>query len=152
MRPFSHFLLILQLELTWPLTLVYMTFDRMNIWRFPYHINKPSLVPIGFQLFKRGHFHIFCLSYNLTLDDLWPWYIWLLTAWTYEGSHIISINQFNWTSTFQMRPRSHFQPILQLDLWWPLTLMWPLTSPTNEGSHVASMTQLWLKSIKACGR
>ena len=24
----------------------YMTFDHMNIWRFPYYINKPSLVPI----------------------------------------------------------------------------------------------------------
>ena len=30
--------------------------------------------------------------------------------------------------------------------------IWPLTSSTNEGSHVASMPQLWLKSIKACGR
>ena len=29
--------------------------------------------------------------------------------------------------------------------------MWPLTSSTNEGSHVAPVTQLWLKSIKACG-
>ena len=25
------------------------------------------------------------------------------------------------------------------------------TMSTNAGSHVASMTQLWLKSIKACG-
>ena len=53
----------------------YMTFDRMNIWRFPYYINKPSLVPIGLQFFKWGHFHIFSLSYNLTSDDLWPWYV-----------------------------------------------------------------------------
>ena len=52
----------------------YMTFDCMNIWRFTYHINKPSLVQIGLQLFKWGHFHIFSLSYNLTSDDLWPWY------------------------------------------------------------------------------
>ena len=47
----------------------------MNIWKFPYFINKPSLVPIGIQLFKWGHFHIFSLSYNLTSDDLWPWYV-----------------------------------------------------------------------------
>ena len=40
-----------------------------------------------------------------------------------------------------------FQPILQLDLIWPLTL----TSSTREGSRVASMTQLWLKSIIAWG-
>ena len=47
----------------------YMTFDHMNIWRFPYYINKPSLVPIGLQLFKWGNFHIF------SSDDLWPWYM-----------------------------------------------------------------------------
>ena len=29
--------------------------------------------------------------------------------------------------------------------------MWSLTTSTNADSHVASMTQLWLKSIKACG-
>ena len=47
----------------------------MNIWKFPYYINKPSLVQIRLQLFKWGHFHIFSLSYNLTSDDLWPWYM-----------------------------------------------------------------------------
>ena len=52
-----------------------MTFDCMNIWRIPYYIYKISLVPIGLQLFKWGHFHIFNLSYNLTSNDLWPWYI-----------------------------------------------------------------------------
>ena len=30
--------------------------------------------------------------------------------------------------------------------------MWLLTPSTYEGSHVAPMNQLWLKSIKACGR
>ena len=44
----------------------------MNIWRFPYFINKPSLVHIRLQLFKWDHFHIFSLSYNLTSDNLWP--------------------------------------------------------------------------------
>ena len=48
----------------------YITFDPMNIWWFPYYINKPSLVQIRLQLFKWGHFHIFSPSYNLTLDDL----------------------------------------------------------------------------------
>ena len=51
----------------------YMTFDDMNIQRVPYCINKPSLVWIGLQLFKWGHFYFFYLSYNLTLIcDLWP--------------------------------------------------------------------------------
>ena len=56
-----------------------MTFDCMNIWRFPYYINKPSLVSNRFQLFKWSHFHIFSLSYNFTssdlltlICDLWP--------------------------------------------------------------------------------
>ena len=30
-----------------------------------------------FQLFKWGHFHIFSLFYNVTSDDLWPWYIYM---------------------------------------------------------------------------
>ena len=81
---------------------------------------------------------------------------WPLTAWTYEGSHI-SINQvwfksdfqlFKWgyfhifslgTSTFQMRPFSHFQPILQLDLRWPLTLIydhWPHQQMTVPMLHL----------------
>ena len=53
----------------------YMTFDHMNIQRVLHCINKPSLVPIGLQLFKWGNFHIFSLSYNLTSDDLWPSYV-----------------------------------------------------------------------------
>ena len=80
-----------------------MTFDLMSKQRVPYSINKPSLVPIGLQLFKCGHFYIFShikvptlnkpslvpielqldfqmkwilrASYNLTSDDLWPWYV-----------------------------------------------------------------------------
>ena len=284
----------------------YMTFDHMNIWRFPYYINKPSLDQIRHQLFKWGHFHIFSLSYNLTSDDLWSWYmtfdcmniwrfphyinqvlfksdinfsneaiftfsaylttwpqmtfdlgiwpltawtyegspiisinqvwiksdinfsneaiftfsaylttwpqmtfdlgIWPLTAWTYEGSHIISINQVLFKSDINFSNEAIFTFSAYLTTWpkmtfdlgiWPSTAwtyegshiisinqiwfqsdfnfsneatftflaylttwpqmtfdldMWPLTSSTNEGSHVASMTQLWLKSIKACGR
>ena len=50
--------------------------DLINIQRNPYCIFKPSLVPIGLQLFKgdpyneNQHF-----PPNLTSDDLWPWYI-----------------------------------------------------------------------------
>ena len=50
-------------------------FDCMNIWKFPYYINKPSLVPIQLQLFKWGQCPIFSLSYNLISDDLWPWHV-----------------------------------------------------------------------------
>ena len=56
------------------LWLSFVTFDLMNMWRFPHYINKPSLVPIGLQLFKWGEFYILSPSNNLTSDDLWPWY------------------------------------------------------------------------------
>ena len=53
----------------------YMTFDHMNIQRVSYCINRPSLLPIRLKLFKWGHLYIFSLSYSLTSDDLWPWYV-----------------------------------------------------------------------------
>ena len=75
----------------------------MNIW-FPYYINKPSLVQIGLRLFKWGHFHIFSLSYNLTSDDLWLWYMnfdlinkWGLTCCTYALRRLSSFVSLEFT-------------------------------------------------------
>ena len=129
-------------------------FDRMNIWRFPYHINESSLVQIGLQLCKWGHFYIFSLSYNLTSDDLWPWYMTLnrINIWKFPYCIIKPSLVPIGLHFFQMRPLSHFQSILQLGLMTFDLDMWHLTSSTNEGSHGASMTQLWLKSFKACGK
>ena len=102
-----------------------MTFDCINIWRFPYYINKPSLFQIGLQLFKWGHFHIFSLSYNLTSDNLWPCLgTWPLTAWTYEGSHIISINQVWFKLVFNFSNEAIFTSynLTSDDLWsWYMT-------------------------------
>ena len=44
-------------------------------WKLTSDLDPHSLVQIRLQLFKWGHFHIFSLSYNLTSDDLWPWYM-----------------------------------------------------------------------------
>ena len=80
---------------------------------------------------------------------------WPLTAWTYEGSHIISINQVWFKSDFNFSNEIIFTFSAYLTTWPQMTFdldIWTLTSSTNEGSHVASMTQLWLKFIKACGR
>ena len=58
-----------------------------------------------------------------------------LFKWGYF--HIFSLG----TSTFQMRPFSHFQPILQLDLRWPLTLIydhWPHQQMTVPMLHLWS--------------
>ena len=84
-----------------------MTFD-LGIWHLTAwthegsHINRPSLVHIGRQLFKWGHFHIFSLSYNLTSDDLWPWYVtfnlinkWRFPCCIYDPT-LVEIHQSMW--------------------------------------------------------
>ena len=90
---------------TWPDDLwpKYRTFDCMNIWRFPYYIDKPNLGQIGHQLFKWGHFHIFSLSYNLTSDDLWSWHnvtFDLINKWGFPCSiydpTLVEIHQSMW--------------------------------------------------------
>ena len=102
----------------WP---SFVTFDLTNMWRFLHYINKLSLVPVGLQLFKWGESWAHLTTWPLMTFDLG---IWPLTTWTYKGSHNVSINPvwFQSDFTFQMKPLSHFQPILQLDLRWPLTL------------------------------
>ena len=66
------------------LWLSFVTFDLMNIWRFLHYINKP-INQVWFQsdfiFFKWGIFFILSPSYNLTSDDLWPWY---MTFWLHE--------------------------------------------------------------------
>ena len=128
--PNLHFQDILQVDLRWPLTLIC---DLLTAWTYEgSHIISINKVwfKSDFQLFKWGHFHIFCLSYNLQ-QMTFDLGMWSLTAWTYEGFHIISnkpslvpirLQLFKWGHFL------HFQPILQLDLRWPLTLicdLWP---------------------------
>ena len=94
----------------------------MNMWRFLHYINKPSLVPIRLQLFKWGEFYILSPSYNLTSDDLWPWYM------TFDRMNIQSVPYcINKPSlvpirlTFQKRSLSQFHLTTWPDLRWP----WP---------------------------
>ena len=80
----------------------YMTYDRMNIQRVPYCINKPSSVPIRLQCFKWGHFHIFSPSYNLTSDNIWTWYVTfdLISKWGFPcciyDPTVVKIHQSMW--------------------------------------------------------
>ena len=56
--------------------------------------------------------------------------IWPLTAWTYEGSHTISINQVWFQSDIQLFKRSFFTFSTYLTTWPQMTFdldMWPLT-------------------------
>ena len=126
MRVIFHFQPFFQLDLQWPLTSV-CDLDLINIWRFPFYIHKPSLVPIGLQLFKgdpKNKFLIFNLSSNLTSDDLWPQYV-TLTSSTSEGSHFTSINQvwsqsdFNFSKETQITKTKIFSPNLTSDDPWP---------------------------------
>ena len=122
MSPNLHFQAIYKLtsDDLWPW---FVTFDHMNIWRFPYYTTKPSLVPIGLPLFKWGHFRIFSLSYNLTLDDLWPWYvtsdlmnIWRFPYYTNKPSLVpIGLQLFKW-GQFRIFSLSYN---LTLDDLWP---------------------------------
>ena len=111
MMPLSHFQPILQPDLRWPLTLVY------DLWPHEH-------IKVLMQLFKWGHFHIFSLSYNLTSDDLG---IWPLTAWTYEGCHILSIKQVWFQSDFNFSIETDFGP--GWETWGfglPCSLRWKL--------------------------
>ena len=126
---FTYFVISPKLQRIWCWNFGFAT---RKIWAFIWYqkmttsgwaLGDENVIGIrSLKILKWGHFHIFSLSYNLTSDDLWPWYI--TFAWTYEGTKFGS----NRTSTFQMRPFSHIQAILQLDLKWPLTLicdLWP---------------------------
>ena len=109
-----------------------MTFHLMNIWGFPYYINKPSLVQIGLQLFKWGYFHIFSQSYNLTSDDLWPWYmtfdcmnIWRFTYFINKSSLVpIGLQLFKWGHFLIFSPSYN----LNSDDLWPWYMTFDLSN------------------------
>ena len=71
---------------------------------------------------------------------------WSLTAWTYKGF----INYIWFQSDFRFSNDATFTFSAYLSQITFDLHMSPLTSSTNEGSYVASMAQLWLKSIKTC--
>ena len=126
----------------------YMNFDCMNIWRFTYYINKPSLVQIGLQLFKWGHFHILNLSYNLTSDDLWPWYMtfdlinkWGLPCCIYDST-LVEIHRRMW----KIEPNVNlFFKTTELQ-WtkWSLSLC---VFPANAGDTKKQQVFVLFKSI-----
>ena len=143
----------LQLDLTWGLTLL-CDLCLITIWEFQHYINKPGLAPVVLQLFKRGEFHSFRSSYNFS-DDLQPWYmtfdcmnIWRFPYYNSKPSLVpIGHQLFKWE-------HSYVQPILQLDLQWPMILICDL-SPHKQKR--VPMMHLWPNFgwnplIIACGR
>ena len=124
-----------------------MTFWQHDHTKVPIsYINKQSLVQIGLQIFKWGHFHIF--QPILQVDLRWP-----LTAWTYEGSHIISINQvlFQWAINFSNKAIFTFSAYLTT---WPhMTFDFDLW-PHQPGSHVIQVVseKIIQSSLFYCGK
>ena len=147
-----HFQVILQVDLRWPLTLFC---DLLTTWSYKgSHIISINQVwfqsDFNFSNETTFTFSAYCTTWPQITFDLG---IWPLTAWTYEGSHIISINQVCFQSDYKFTNEVTFTFSAYLTTWPQMTFdldMWSSTSSTNEGSHVASMTQLWLKSIKVC--
>ena len=128
-------------------------FDHMNIQRFPYYINKPSLVQIRLQLFKWGHFHIFSLSYNLTSHNFWPWYVTvdLLNKWGFpyinKPSLVpVGLQLFKW-GHFHIFSLSYN---LTSDGLWPWYVTFELINKLGFPCCIYDPTLM--KSIKACGR
>ena len=109
-----------------------------------------GIIPTGPQVCKLVQIYIFRLSYKLTSDDLWPWFvtsdhmnIWRFPYYTNKPS-LVQIG----LPTFQMKPFSHFQPILQLDLRWPLTLVHDLWLNIWRFTYVTQSQLMRLFAVK----
>ena len=90
------------------------------------------MVPIGLQLFKWSEYYILNPSYNLTSDDLWPWYM------TFDHTNIQRVPYcINKVTDLNFSNEATFTFSAYLTTWPQMALdldMWPLTSSTNEGS------------------
>ena len=126
-----------------------------NIWRFPYHINKPSSVPIRLWLFKWGQFNIFTLSYNLTSDNLQNQYVTtnliniLNDSIWFDKPRLVSI----WTSilheaNFIFSGHLTIWPLMTLDLAYDLRPHWQMRGPMLHPWPKFG----WNPSTEACGR
>ena len=117
--------------------------DFLTTWTYEsFHII--SINQVWFKSdFNFSNEAIFTFSAYLTT---WPQMtfdcgIWPLTAWTYEGSNIISINQVWFQSDFNLSSEAAFTfwAYLKLDLRWPLTLicnLWPHQQMTVPILHL----------------
>ena len=71
------------------------------------------------------------------------------SRWTYEDSHIISINQVWFQSDFNFSNEAIFTFSVYLTTWPQMTFdlgIWPFTTWTYEGSHIISIHQVRFQS------
>ena len=111
----------------------------------PTHVR---VIPVGPQVCNKSKFPLsgYLKSWpQMTFDlDLWP-----LTTWTYEGFHIISINQVWFKLDFNFSNEVIFTFSAYLTTWPQMTFdlgIWPLTAWKYEGPHFISINQVWFKS------
>ena len=116
-----------------------MTFDvDCDLWmheniKVPISINK-----VWFKLETFQNETIFTFSAYLTT---WPQMtLYMKVPILYQKNKFGS----NWTSAFQMRWILHFEPILQLDFWWNLTLVYDLWP--HEHTKGPILYQIWFQS------
>ena len=101
------------------------------------------------QISPNLHFQVI-----LQVDLRWPLTLIcdLLTAWTFAGSHIISINQVWFQLAFNFSNESFFTFSAYLTAWPQMTFdlgIWPLTAWTYEGSHIIpSLVPIGLQLFK----
>ena len=125
-----------------------MTFDHMNKLEFLCYIHKPSLVPIGLQLFNWGQFCIFSLFYNLTsydlltlVCDLWPHqqmrvpmlHLWLKFGW--KPSKYVGPGCGQMLTLFHNRQQQRTK--------WYLCVFPAKTGDTKTPSRLWSRTTCW---------
>ena len=83
--------------------------------------------------------------------------MWSMTSWTYEGVHIISINQVRFWSDFNFSTEVNFTFSVHLTTWpqmtfdlgiWPFITcgIWPLIAWLYESSRIKSINQVWFRS------
>ena len=100
------------------------------------------MVLIGLQVCKWVKLYIFMISYKLTSHDPWPLFvtfdfmnIWRFLHYINNPSLVpIGLQLFKWGEFYIL------SPILQLDLWWPLT------ARTYKGFHNVLINQVWFQS------
>ena len=93
----------------------------MNMWRFLHYIYKLSLFQSDFNFSNEVNFKFWAhlTTWPLMIFDL---VIWPLTAWTYKGSHIVSINQVWLQLDFNFSNEATFTFSSYLTTWpWYVT-------------------------------
>ena len=103
----------------WPL---FVTLDPMNL----FYMNEPCLVPIGLPSGLNFANEVnFIFWAHLTT---WPLSIWPFIAWSYKGSHIVSIYKIQFQLDYNFTNQATFTFDLTSDDLWPWYITFDFTN------------------------